>query len=154
VGTVTIIAADRKQARVIMRYCLGLLKEVPMLERLIEGERAETIRLRNRVVIEVHTASFRTTRGYTIVAALLDEIAFWPTGEDAAEPDSEIINAVKPAMATIPGSILLGASSPYARKGALWQAYAKHYGKDEDPILVWQASTRDMNPSVPQSYID
>ena len=31
VGTIMIIAADRKQARVIMRYCLGLLKSVPML---------------------------------------------------------------------------------------------------------------------------
>ena len=26
VGTIMVICADRKQARVIMRYCLGLLK--------------------------------------------------------------------------------------------------------------------------------
>jgi hypothetical protein len=32
-----------------------------------------SIQLRNRVVIEVHTASFKSTRGYTIVAALLFE---------------------------------------------------------------------------------
>jgi hypothetical protein len=46
------------------------------------------------------------------------------------------------------------ASSPHARKGALWSAYSKHFGKDNDEILVWQASTRDMNASVRQSYID
>ena len=57
-------------------------------------------------------------------------------------------------MATIPGAILLCASSPHARKGALWNAYAKHFGKDNDPVLVWQAATRDMNSSVPQCYID
>ena len=36
VGTIMVICADRKQARVIMRYCLGLLKAVPMLKQLIE----------------------------------------------------------------------------------------------------------------------
>ena len=68
-----IIAADRRQARVIMRYCLGLLRAVPMLKQLIEGQTAESITLRNRVVIEVHTASFRSTRGYSLIAALCDE---------------------------------------------------------------------------------
>jgi hypothetical protein len=50
--------------------------------------------------------------------------------------------------------MLLCASSPHARKGALWDAYRRHHAKDGDPILVWQADTRSMNPSVPQSYID
>src|SRR5262249_46876364 len=153
-ATVMIIAADRRQARVIMRYCLGLLKSVPMLAQLIEGETRESITLRNRIVIEVHTASFRSTRGYTIIAALCDEIAYWPTDETSSEPDVEVINAVKPGMATIADAMLLCASSPHARKGALWSAYAKHYGKDGDPILVWQASTRAMNGTVPQSFID
>jgi hypothetical protein len=27
-------------------------------------------------------------------------------------------------------------------------------GKDNDPILVWQADTRTMNPTVPQALID
>ena len=154
IGTVMIIAADRRQARVIMRYCLGLLKSVPMLGQLIEGETRESIALRNRISIEVHTASFRSTRGYTIIAALLDEVAYWPTDEASAEPDVEVINAVRPGMATIADAMLLCASSPHARKGALWSAYAKHYAKDGDPILVWQAPTRDMNATVPQAYID
>src|SRR5438094_194207 len=54
----------------------------------------------------------------------------------------------------VPGAMLLCASSPHARKGALWSAYSKHFGKDNDEVLVWQASTRDMNASVRQSYID
>jgi hypothetical protein len=90
VGTVMIICVDRRGARVIMRFCIALLKSTPMLRQLIVGERSESITLRNRVVIEVHTASFKTTRGYSIVAALLDELAFWPTDE-ASEPDYEIL---------------------------------------------------------------
>jgi hypothetical protein len=154
VGVIMIIAADRRQARVIMRYCVGLLKAVPMLAKLIEAQTRETIELRNRITIEIHTASFRTTRGYTIVAALLDEIAYWATDEASAEPDTEVINAVRPGMASIPDAVLLCASSPYARKGALWNAHHRHYGREGDEVLVWQAATRDMNPSVPQSYID
>jgi len=153
-GTVMIVAADRKQARVILRYIRGLLTGVPMLARLIERETAEAFDLSNSISIEVGTASFRTVRGYTIVAALLDELAFWPTTDDSANPDYEVINAIRPGMATVPGAMLLCASSPYARRGALWDAHRRHFGKDGDPILVWQAPTRTMNPTVPQATID
>jgi hypothetical protein len=36
----------------------------------------------------------------------------------------------------------------------LWNDHRKHFGKDDSPVLVWQADTRTMNPSVPQSVID
>lgn len=153
-GTIMVVCADRRQSRVIMRYCLGLLKAVPMLRRQIESTTRESITLKNNIQIEVHTASFKTVRGYSIVAALLDELAFWEVDENSASPDIEILNAIKPAMATIPSAMLLCASSPYARRGALFEAWRKHYGKDGDSVLVWQAQTRDMNPSVPQAFID
>ena len=56
-------------------------------------------------------------------------------------------------MATIPGGMLLCASSPYARRGALWEAWRRYYGKAGGP-LVWQAPTRMMNPTVPQRVVD
>jgi hypothetical protein len=124
-----------------------------MLAKLIEAQSRETIELKNRIVIEIHTASFRTTRGYTIVTALCDELAYWQSDETSAEPDVEVINALRPGMSTIPDAVLLCASSPYARRGALWDAHRRHHGQDGDEVLVWQADTRSMNPSVPQSYI-
>jgi len=148
-----VIASDRRQARTIIRYIRALLTRVPMLAELIERETQESFDLSNSVTIEVQTASYRSTRGYTIAVALCDELAFWQT-DDAAEPDYEILAAIKPGMATIPGAMLLCASSPYARRGSLFDAYRKHFGKDHDPILVWQADTRTMNPTVPQSVID
>jgi hypothetical protein len=152
-ATVMIIAADRRQARTIVRYVKGLLKSVPMLAATIESETQESITLTNRVVIETHTASFRAVRGYTVVAALADEIAFWTTDEAGANPDHEVLNAIRPAMATVPGAMLLCASSPYARRGALWESYHRNFGKAGGP-LVWQASTRQMNPTVTQAYVD
>ncbi|WP_249779810.1 hypothetical protein [Bradyrhizobium sediminis] len=153
-GTVMIVASDRRQARTILRYIRALLKEVPLLKRMIERETAEGFDLTNRVTIEISTASMKSVRGYTVVAALLDEAAFFSTEEGSASPDAEIVKAIKPAMSTIPNAMLLVASSPYAKRGILYEAYRDHFGKEGDPTLVWQADTRTMNPSVPQSEID
>ncbi len=147
-----VVAADRRQARVVFRYVAALLDESPLLAQMVERRTRESLTLSNRVTIEVHTASFRTTRGYTIVGAVADEIAFW-RAEDSANPDTEILNALRPAMATVPGSLLLAISSPYARRGALWQAHRDHHGREGDPVLVWQAETRAMNPTADERVI-
>jgi hypothetical protein len=77
----------------------------------------------------------------------------WPT-DDAADPDYAVLDALRPGMATIPGAMLLCASSPYARRGALWDTWRRHFGRDDAPVLVWRAATREMNPTVPQRVID
>lgn len=151
-GVVMVIAADRRQARVIKRYVAALLNSVPMLARLIEKETRESLQLANGLDIEIHTASFRSTRGYTVCACLADEVAFW-ANEDAADPDTEILNAVRPAMSTIPDALLIALSSPYARKGELWTTFKAHFGQSTDDILVWQADTRTMNPAVAEGVI-
>lgn len=153
VATIAILAANRAQARSIFRYVSGLLKAVPALAALIEDDTGEAITLSNRVVIEITTASFRTARGYSFAAVLCDEIAFWRQDESSANPDVEILRALRPGMATIPGSILLLASSPYAKRGELYAAFRRHYGKDDARVLVWKADTATMNPAVDPAII-
>jgi hypothetical protein len=68
----------RKPARVIFRYVSAMLKGVLMFAQIIENERAESFDLSNRVTIEVGTASYRTTLGYTSIAVLADE---WHSGD-------------------------------------------------------------------------
>jgi hypothetical protein len=46
VGTIMILAKDRAQARSIKRFISGLIRETPMLARLLEEETAESIRAR------------------------------------------------------------------------------------------------------------
>ncbi len=152
---IPVIAADKDQARVVFGYITGLFEAVPAIRALIKGKpRAAGIDLHTGVTIEVRAASFRTIRGYALVAAVLDEIAYWMTGEASLNPDHEILNAMRPGLARVPGSVLIGLSSPYARRGVLWEAYDKHYGKEGDPVLVWKADTRAMNPTFPQAEID
>ena len=72
----------------------------------------------------------------------------------ASIPTLRFLNAARPSLATTQGP-LIAISSPYARRGALWETYRKHYGPQGDPtILVAQGATRDFNPDLPQSIID
>lgn len=151
-ATVLIVATDRKQARTILRYIDGFLTNVPLLKKLVIGQTAESFELSNSVIIEVGTSSMRSVRGYTFAAVLFDEIAYFPT-DDSADPDHEIIAAIRPGTATIPNAMLLFASSPHAKRGALYDTYREHYGKETDK-LVWKATTRQMNATIPQALID
>ena len=121
-ATVMVIAADRRQARVVFRYIAGLIDGVLMLSRMVESRTSETINLNNRVTLEVHTASFRAVRGYAVAAAICDEVAFWRS-EDSANPDTEILNGLRPGMATIPGALLavhqLPLRAPWSVVGSL-----------------------------------
>jgi hypothetical protein len=153
-GVVMLLASDRRQARVLLGYVNAFFDSIPLLGRMVTERLKESVSLNNRIRIEIHTSSFRSTRGYTVAAAICDEIAFWPTTEDSANPDTEILNALRPAMATVPGALLLAVSSPYARRGALWETHRANYGKNDAPLPVWQAATRVMNPALPQRVVD
>jgi hypothetical protein len=152
-GTIKVMAVDRRQARVIHRYARALLLEVPALAPHVVDDTDDEIVLDNGVVIEVQTASFRTVRGHTIIAALLDEISYWRS-EDSANPDSEIVAALRPAMATIPGAFFLAASSPYAKRGELYHAFRRYFGRDDASVLIWRAPSRTMNSTIPQRVVD
>jgi hypothetical protein len=152
-ATVAIIASDRKQARSIYRYILGMLENVPALAAMVQDAKADIIDLSNNVTIEIATASFRVTRGYSFAAVLCDETAFWRNDDTTANPDVEIFRALRPGMASIPGAILLNASSPYARRGVLHQTYRRHFGQDNGRVLVWRGTTAEMNPSIDPAII-
>jgi hypothetical protein len=151
--TIMVLACDRRQARTIFRYAIGLLERVPMLLSMILRQDSESIDLNNAVTIEITTNNFRSLRGYTVGAAILDEVAYWRS-EYSANPDEEVLSALRPSMATVPNALIVGIGSPYRRSGVMYEAYKRHYGQNDSPILVVQAPTTMMNPTVPQSVID
>ena len=57
-------------------------------------------------------------------------------------------------MATLPGSMLVGISSPYKTSGLLYDRWKDHYGQNGD-VLVIRAPSRTMNNrTLPQSEVD
>jgi hypothetical protein len=154
VGVFMVIAADRKQARVIKRYVSGLLRAHRSLEVLVARETAEAITLTNGTVIEIHTCSFRSLRGYTVIGAASDEIAFWDD-EDSANPDHEVLVALRAAMASVPEAMLVALTSVYARRGEVWRMSEKHFGRNESAdVLVVNGPTLAFNPTISQHIID
>lgn len=141
-----VFAPDRKQAGLTFRYILGLLRSVPSLAALIVNARSDSVELSNGVVIEVITASIAAPRGRAYAVAIVEEAAFLPTDE-SANPDVELLRAVRPALARVPGSMLVVVSSPYARKGVIWQAWKRHHDKPDGDVVLVQASTIALNPT-------
>jgi hypothetical protein len=145
-GTVLICAATKRQGAIIFGYTRALFTDVPSLRPLVVGEQAaedsKVLELRHGVRIEVRSANFRTVRGATLLLAIIDEVAFL-RDEQSANPDLELVRALRPGLTTTNG-MLLGLSNPWARRGVLWQKYRKHYGQD-GAVLVWRAPTETMN---------
>lgn len=152
-GVLLIVAADQRQADVVLDYVEANFRSSPVLHQLIEARTQRELRLTNSVDIEVRACDFRRLRGLTYVCVICDEVAFW-FNEGSSNPDDEILNAVRPGLATTGGPLIM-ISSPYARRGELWRTYNKHFGLRGDPlILVAQGSSRTFNPTLPQSVVD
>lgn len=153
-GWIFIIATDREQAKIIKNYVAGILNCSPSFKHMVKKELEWEIELSNGVVIAVKTCNFRTVRGYTVLAAICEEVAYW-RDDNSANPAKEILTAIRPSLATIPDGLLIGISTPYSRSGVLWEVYKTHYGHTEGSApLVWKAPTRVMNPTIDVRIID
>jgi hypothetical protein len=153
-GWIFIIATDREQAKIVKSYISGILNGNEIFKKMIKKESVWEIELTNNINIAVKTCNFRTIRGYTVLAAICEEIAFW-RDENSANPAQEILTALRPSLSTIPDSILIGISTPYSRSGVLWEQYNSNFGNESAGApLIWRAPTRVMNPSISTSIID
>jgi hypothetical protein len=153
-GVLLCIAPDTSQAAITLDYATAAFEASPILRQLIANRTSEALELTNRITIEVRAANFRRLRGPTYIAVIADESGFWLNSETSSNPDIEILNAVRPGLATTNGPLFV-ISSPYARRGELWNLFSKHYGPAGDPlILVARGATRIFNPSLPQSVVD
>jgi hypothetical protein len=99
-------------------------------------------------LVEVHTCSFRTTRGYSCPAILCDETAFWTASDTAAEPDAEVLAALRPTQSMFPDRLLLAGSTPYGSRGALYETWRRYYGREDDAVLVWVGTSAEMNDTL------
>jgi len=149
-GVIALLAVDRQQAKVALGYITGMVEDSPVLSSMVTKKNTDGIDFNNRVSIEVHTNNFRAIRGRTLLAVLLDEVAFFRS-DNSASPDIETYRAAVPGLATT-GGLLIGFSSPYSKRGLLYKKYRKHYGQDGD-VLVVQGSTIDFNPTINRQII-
>ena len=152
-GMVAVISPTRLQSQIVKKY-LRSIYDTPLLSQEIIQEDKEGFQLRNNVRIQILTGSFRAVRGFTLLAAVVDEAAFFGVDEESkVKSDHELITSIMPALATCKGR-LLAITTPYARRGWCWNTYKRAHGNDKASILVWNCPSRTMNPLLPQKIID
>lgn len=148
-----LIAQDQRASlRTLLRYAVAPFESVPALERSVTSQTADALTLASGVVLAAYPCRPAAVRGLRARVAAVDELAFFITSE-GRPVDVEMLRAVRPTLATTGGRLLV-LSSPYGQAGALWELHRQHYGKDDSPVLVWQASASEMNPTLPQDYLD
>jgi hypothetical protein len=150
-GMVLVLAASQAQARTVFDYIVGFLEASPVLRQEIANLTATEVILRNGIIISVHSNSFRTIRGRTLIACIMDEVSFW-RDETSALPDVETYRAVLPSLTTTRG-MLVGISTGYRRMGLLYQKHRDHYGQDSVDTLVVQGSTLQFNQTLDEAAI-
>jgi len=151
-GVVLILAVDKAQAKVVFNYARGIIDAIPALRRMVTAWRADEVELSNDITIAVKTSDYRSVRGVTIVCCVCDEVAFWDS--QGVNPDTAVFSALRSAMATIPIAKLICISTGYAQVGVLYDMHKQYHGKNDDEILVWQADTRTMNPTISEALIE
>ena len=151
-GVVLVMAVSKQQANIVLDYSRALFRAIPMFNRLVERDTPEGLELRNGMALTVLPNDFRVIRGRTLAAAILDECAFW-RNDLTRRPDTETYRAAKPALATVPGSLLIGISSAYRRAGLLWQKFKRHWGQPGN-VLIVKAPTAVLNPLIDRELIE
>jgi hypothetical protein len=151
VGVVACISPTRSQSTILLNYCAGYLEASPLLRGEVADMTADEIRLRNGNVICTLTSDYRSLRGRTLLLAILDEAAFLKD-EASATPDIEAARALKPGLATT-GGLLCILSSPYRKAGLLFDRHRRYFGKNDADVLVIQAPSRLLNPTLDAGMI-
>jgi hypothetical protein len=126
-ATSVVVAPDRRQAKTLFDYALGLVEASPLLSAEVVRTTADTVEFSHRSRFEVHTSSFRSVRGYTMPLAVIDEAAFL-RDENSASPDVELYRALIPATATLNGR-LVAISSLHRKRGLMSDLHNKFHGR-------------------------
>ena len=152
-ASVLCLAVDRSQASIVQKYAQSYFSEIALLRGLVTRETADGLELTTGAELDVLASNFRGVRGRSVACCVMDEVAFWRS-ETTAAPDTECYAALVPSLATIPGAMLIGISTPYRRAGLLYTKWKDHFGVDDDDVLVVHGPSRVFNPLLPEKIVE
>ena len=151
--SVVIVATSQKQARLVHRYIRSFLR-VPALAPLVTRDTDDEIELSNGIVIMTLPCHAASVRGYGIAVLILDEAA-WFAGRDGSPLDpKEIWDALAPATAQFPERRVIVTSTPRWSVGWFADLVGLAASGQFPDMQTWHATTADMNPSIPVSFLE
>ena len=152
-GTLLCLAQTQRVATQILDFIQENLERSPVLRQRFVKRVGDTIELTNNLRCEVRPASMRNLRGPAYIDIFADEMSHWYVEDVYANPDSEVLGAARPGLMTTGGMTVM-MSSPYSKRGLLYDAYKQNFGPNGDPnVLVYKGTTHDLNPLIPEEEI-
>jgi len=150
-GLVSVVSPTRFQSQIIKRYIRAAF-ETDLLQQEIVDDGNDGFELSNGVRIQILTGDFKSVRGFTQLCVIVDEICFMGlTEESKVRNDSELIQAIRPALITTRGK-LIAISTKYSPKGWAYRTWKNNFD-DNGRILVWDAISKQMNPTLSDEVI-
>jgi hypothetical protein len=151
---VAVLSPTKFQSRIIHSYMRGVFNSSPILQAEVVEEKREGFKLKNGVELCVIAGDPRLCRGFSVIAALVDEIAMHGLSEEAhVRSDMELVRALRPSLASTQGRLLC-VGTPYAAQGYAFNTFKRCYGNDDADVLVWNASSLLMNPSLNPKVVE
>lgn len=145
VGVFAIVSVTRSEAAERLKTIAAILDAV--------GASYEKDATRIRITgqpleFRTYAASFRTAVGFTCIGMVADELARWRDNETGANPATEVLRSLRPAMATQKAAREFLISSPWSTLDAHYEAMA---AGDTDQQLTATATTWQANPTLSES---
>ncbi len=123
-NAIYLIAHRLNLAQANLNFIRSILRNSPVLRNeLIDGGAATEIRLKNGISILASPPSLKAQRGFAIPVVGMDEVGFWYTDPDAANPDVEVEAAVRYAQMQFPFNKRIGISTPWTEEGLLYKYF-------------------------------
>lgn len=146
----------------------GFLREIfessPLLKKLLTSDLATGMTLANGMSIRPASPSVKSQRGMAIPVVAMDEIGFWYTDPDAANPDVEVVRALSWAQAQFPHRKRLGTTTPWAKEGLAWkyqQAGTEGYRLTDtdvteyrDTLVLHSTTAAIENPLIDRRFLE
>ena len=152
-GIIPLVAQDARASKIAFTYIRDYLTGSSILARSVAEVFTSDIMLTNGLSISCFPSTLRSLRGWSIPAAVLDELAFFRF-EGAADSDAEIQASIRRGMLAFEETRLVKISTPYMKAGVLHDDFQRAFGHDDPDLLCWRAPSTLMNPSIRSARLD
>ena len=122
-----------------------------MLQQVLANSTAEALALSNGCTIAAYPARPAAVRGLRARVVVLDELAFYRSSDNL--PDRCRDAAGRAAMSGDDGRQVVHPVLALRAERRAVRPAPSHFGRDDSPVLVWQASAPEMNPTLSPDYL-
>lgn len=133
-------------AQANINFVRSVIDSSPILHHEIVAQTKDGIKLKNGISIEPSPPNLKSQRGLAIPAVGLDEVAFWYSDPEAANPDFEVERAVSYSQLQFSHYKRVGISSPWSKEGLLWKA--QKYGTNGQKIIANGGTAEDFTSTL------